>query len=35
MIRMYALLHIGARLSWTEYTVHWSTVIGLAALGSR
>ena len=34
MIRMYALLHIGARLSWTEYTVHWSTVIGLAALGS-
>jgi putative membrane protein len=34
MTRLYALLHIGARLSWTEYTVHWSTVIGLAALGS-
>jgi putative membrane protein len=29
-----ALLHIGARLSWTEYSVHWSTVIGLAALAS-
>src|SRR4051812_16284463 len=29
-----ALLHIGAQLSWTQYTVHWSTVIGLAALGA-
>jgi putative membrane protein len=28
-----ALLHVGARLSWTTYTVHWSTVIGLGALG--
>ena len=30
----YALLHIGAQLSWTQYTVHWSTVIGLAVLGA-
>ncbi len=29
-----ALLHIGAQLSWTRYTVHWSTVIGLIALGT-
>jgi putative membrane protein len=29
-----ALLHIGAQLSWTSFTVHWSTVIGLAALGA-
>jgi putative membrane protein len=29
-----ALLHVGARLSWTTYTVHWSTVIGLGALGA-
>jgi putative membrane protein len=29
-----ALLHIGARLSWTTFTVHWSTVIGLGALGA-
>ena len=30
----FALLHIGAQISWTQYTVHWSTVIGLAALGA-
>ena len=29
-----ALLHVGARLSWTTFTVHPSTVIGLAALGA-
>jgi putative membrane protein len=29
-----ALLHIGAQISWTRYTVHWSTVIGLAVLGA-
>jgi putative membrane protein len=29
-----ALLHVGARLSWTTFTVHWSTVIGLGALGA-
>lgn len=28
-----ALLHVGARLSWTTFTVHPSTVIGLTALG--
>ena len=34
MARPFALLHIGAQLSWTQYTVHWSTVIGLTALGA-
>ena len=34
MPRFPALLHIGAQLSWTQYTVHWSTVIGLAVLGA-
>lgn len=29
-----ALLHVGARLSWTTFTVHPSTVIGLTALGA-
>src|SRR5439155_8105571 len=29
-----ALLHVGARLSWTSFTVHPSTVIGLVALGA-
>lgn len=28
------LLHVGASLSWTSFTVHWSTVIGLAALAA-
>jgi putative membrane protein len=34
MIGFFALLHIGAQVSWTQYTVHWSTVIGLMALGA-
>ena len=29
-----ALLHIGASISWTSFTIHWSTVIGLAALAA-
>lgn len=29
-----ALLHIGASISWTNFTLHWSTVIGLAALAA-
>lgn len=33
-VKVFALLHIGAQLSWTQYTVHWSTVIGLAVLGA-
>ena len=28
------LLHIGASISWNRFTVHWSTVIGLAALAA-
>ena len=28
------LLHVGARLSLTSFTVHWSTVVGLVALGA-
>jgi putative membrane protein len=34
MVDFPALLHIGAQLSLTQYTVHWSTVIGLMALGA-
>lgn len=30
----FALLHIGARLSWTTFSVHPSTVIGLVGLGA-
>ena len=26
------LLHAGQTVSWTQWTIHWSTVIGLAAL---
>ena len=26
------LLHVGASISWTSFTIHWSTVAGLAAL---
>jgi putative membrane protein len=32
--RVFALLHIGAQISWTQFSVHWSTVIGLTALGA-
>jgi putative membrane protein len=28
----FPLLHVGASISWTSFTVHWSTVIGLGAL---
>ncbi|HEX4682378.1 MAG TPA: cytochrome c oxidase assembly protein [Gemmatimonadaceae bacterium] len=28
-----ALLHTGARIGWTQFTVHPSTVLGIAALG--
>ncbi len=28
------LFHIGASISWTSFTVHWSTVAGLAALAA-
>jgi putative membrane protein len=27
------LLHAGRTVSWTDWTIHWSTVIGLAAIG--
>lgn len=30
----YALLHPVARLEWTTFSVHWSTVLGLGALGA-
>src|SRR5688572_5153044 len=26
------MLHVGASISWTSFTVHWSTVIGLGAM---
>jgi putative membrane protein len=31
---MYALLHVTAPLTWSLFSVHWSTVVGLAALGA-
>jgi len=30
----YALLHVGAQVSWTTFSVHWSTVIGLLLLSA-
>jgi putative membrane protein len=32
MTLVFALLHTGARLSWTSFTVHPSTVVGIAGL---
>ena len=29
-----ALLHPAAQIGWTRFTVHWSTVVGLLALGA-
>lgn len=29
---LYPLLHAGASIAWTSFTVHWSTVVGLAML---
>jgi putative membrane protein len=34
MLAPFGLLHIGASISWTSFTVHWSTVAGLAALAA-
>jgi putative membrane protein len=34
MIFRFAFLHIGATLSWTTFTVHWSTVAGLLVLAA-
>jgi putative membrane protein len=31
---LFPLLHVGASIRWTSFTVHWSTVIGLAALAA-
>jgi putative membrane protein len=33
-LRVALLLHPVARISWTSFTVHWSTVVGLAALAA-
>ena len=32
LVPVLPLLHVGASISWTSFTVHWSTVIGLAVL---
>lgn len=32
LLPAYALLHPAARLGWQDFSVHWSTVIGLVAL---
>src|SRR5687767_2055281 len=29
-----ALLHGGVAIDWRQWTIHWSTVIGLAAIGA-
>ena len=34
LVPIFALLHPIARLSWREFSVHWSTVAGLVALGA-
>jgi putative membrane protein len=31
---MLPMLHVGASISWTSFTVHWSTVIGLALMAA-
>ena len=28
------LLHTGAQISWTSFSVHWSTVFGLTLFGA-
>ena len=33
-LSVWPLLHVGASISWTSFTVHWSTVIGLVALSA-
>ena len=32
-VGVYGLVHPVAQVEWVSWTVHWSTVIGLAALG--
>jgi putative membrane protein len=32
LLALNPLLHVGASISWTAFTVHWSTVIGLVVL---
>ncbi len=34
LLPSYALLHPSARFGWQEFSVHWSTAVGLAALQS-
>jgi putative membrane protein len=34
IIPVLPMLHVGASISWTSFTVHWSTVIGLAAMAA-
>lgn len=29
-----SLLHVGASISWTSFTLHWSTVVGLLAMAA-
>jgi putative membrane protein len=31
-LALFPLLHVGASISWNSFTVHWSTVVGLAVL---
>src|SRR3954467_11230812 len=34
MPHSFALLHVAAQISWTSFSVHWSTVIGLLLLSA-
>lgn len=34
LLASYPLLHAGASISWGSFTVHWSTVVGLAVLAA-
>src|SRR3954462_8917614 len=34
MSHSFALLHVAAQVSWTTFSVHWSTVIGLLLLSA-
>src|SRR5262245_28027863 len=33
-LALYPMLHVGASIGWTSFTVHWSTVAGLLCLAA-
>lgn len=34
LVPAFPMLHVGASISWTSFTVHWSTVIGLGVMAA-